>query len=58
MEKTRELQVRQAAAPHLSGIPARQNAASIELLLTQIAYEEMLSRFGADEIDRCDRLSA
>lgn len=58
MEKTRELQVRQAAAQHLSGIPARQNAAAIELLLTQIAYEEMLSRFGADEIDRCDRLSA
>jgi len=58
MEKTRELQVRQSAATHLSGISARQNAAAIELLLTEIAYEEIVRRFGADEIDRCNSLSA
>jgi len=50
-----ELQVRRIAARHLRGIPARQNAASIAHLETKLVYEEIVERFGADEIARCER---
>lgn len=54
MTKQRELQVRQAAARHLTGIPAMQNASAIENLRTEIAYEEIVARFGQEEIARCN----
>ena len=39
-----QLQVRRSAARHLRGIPACQNAATIELLETQLLLEEIESR--------------
>lgn len=56
MTKQQELQVRRQAAKHLRGIPARQNAAQIDLLETQIAYEELVARVGADELARWDAM--
>jgi hypothetical protein len=44
-----ELAVRRAAAKHLRGIPARQNAASIDLLETQLLLAEIESRSTAEE---------
>jgi hypothetical protein len=57
MTKQQELQVRRRAAARLSGIPSRQNANQIELLEAQIAYEELVERFGADEIARCNEMA-
>ena len=54
---SQQLQVRRNAARHLKGIPARQNAAQIELLESQIAYEDFVARFGADEVARCNALA-
>lgn len=56
MTKQQELQVRRQAAKHLRGISARQNAAQIDLLETQIAHEELVSRVGADELARWDSM--
>ena len=56
MTKQQELQVRRQAAKHLRGITARQNAAQIDLLETQIAYEELVARVGADELARWDAM--
>ena len=44
-----QLQVRRAAARHLSGVPARQNAAAIDLLETQLLLEEIESRSTPEE---------
>ena len=52
-----QLQVRRAAAHHLRGIPARQNAAQIELLESMLAYEKFVERFGAEEVARCNALA-
>ncbi len=52
-----QLQVRRAAARHLCGIPARQNAAAIEVLESELAYEQFVERFGADEVARCNALA-
>jgi hypothetical protein len=53
---TKELQVRRAAARHLTGIPARQNAAAIDHLETVLALEELHARVGAEEIARWERM--
>lgn len=50
-----QLQVRRAAARHLSGVPARQNAATIELLETQLLLEDIESRSTPEERARWDR---
>ena len=42
-------------APNLRGIPARQNAARIDLLETQLALEELHARLGSEELARFDR---
>lgn len=57
LNKQQELQVRRQAQKHLSGIPARQNAATIELLETLVLHEEIVARIGADEIERCNALA-
>lgn len=49
-----QLQVRRAAARHLSGIPARQNAASIDLLETQLLLDEIKARSTPEERARWD----
>jgi hypothetical protein len=41
---SQELAVRRNAAKHLRGIPARQNAASIDLLETKLLLAEIESR--------------
>jgi len=56
MTTTQELQVCRNAAPHLRGIPASQNAYSIDCLETALALEEITARFGADEIARCNSM--
>jgi len=43
-------------APNLRGIPARQNAARIDLLETQLALEELHARLGPEELARLDSL--
>lgn len=50
-----QLQVRRAAARHLRGIPARQNAAAIDLLETQLLLEEIESRSTPEERARWER---
>jgi hypothetical protein len=56
MTTSQELQVRRAAARHLSGIPARQNAAAIDHLETQLLLEQLHAEVGAEEIDRWERM--
>jgi hypothetical protein len=56
MTKQQELAVRKSAARHLKGIPARQNAASIDLLETQIYLEKLEAEIGADELARWEAL--
>ena len=51
-----ELQIRRAAARHLRGIPARQNAASIDHLETLLQLEELHASVGADELARWDSM--
>ena len=58
MTKQQELAVRRNAARHLRGIPARQNAAQIDLLETQVLLEEIHARVGADEVARCEAMAA
>jgi hypothetical protein len=57
LNTAQQLQVRRAAARHLRGIPARQNAAQIELLESQLAYAQFVERFGAEEVARCNALA-
>ena len=52
---TQQLQVRRAAARHLLGIPARQNAATIDILETQLLLEEIESRSTPEERAHWDR---
>jgi hypothetical protein len=56
MTTSQELQVRRAAARHLSGIPARQNAASIDHLETQLLLEQLHAEVGEEEIARWERM--
>lgn len=55
LSTAQQLQVRRAAARHLRGIPARQNAATIELLETQLLLEEIESRSTPEERARWER---
>lgn len=55
MTTTQELQVRRAAARHLTGIPARQNAAAIDHLETVLRLEQLHSEVGEEEIARWER---
>ena len=50
-----QLQVRRAAARHLRGIPARQNAATIAELETLLLLDEVESRSTPEERARWER---
>ena len=50
-----ELALRKKVAPNLRGIPARQNAASIDMLEIRLLLEELHASIGKEELDRFDR---
>jgi hypothetical protein len=56
MTTSQELQVRRAAARHLTCIPARQNAAAIDHLETKLQLERLHAEVGEEEIARWERL--
>lgn len=58
MTKQQELAIRRNAARHLRGTPARQNAAQIDLLETQILLEELHSRETPETWARWDAMEA